>query len=350
MDAPRFCIKNILANDSDESQEVVELNDYHREFNQVTKTSSQLEPAPSTMANEKPPVAVSSDQIDQLVKHLLCTGFLGSNSSQCHSPTSPNDHLERLKNFSWLLPYITADQRPEQSTFGQSSSTQRLSSLPGRQQYLQQNQPSPSEQPSQVQIQRKSPSAQNQNYSARNGNEDFNLQTHAFDLDWKNQLHCGNVPSTLVGSIESTSHGKDESIYSSIQAQRCLNQLILRDIQQKYPGQFFGPMISPNKVCSVVNQGLDVGNSKDVNSSKLDAHRVAKCDPIDGSRSAFQSSSSAHHQASSCNKRRKARTVFSDHQLNGLERRFEGQRYLSTPERFDLAADLNLTETQVKTW
>lgn len=49
-------------------------------------------------------------------------------------------------------------------------------------------------------------------------------------------------------------------------------------------------------------------------------------------------------------KRRKARTVFSDQQLNGLERRFEEQRYLSTPERYDLAADLNLTETQVKTW
>ncbi|KAL8621885.1 hypothetical protein ACOMHN_046089 [Nucella lapillus] len=49
-------------------------------------------------------------------------------------------------------------------------------------------------------------------------------------------------------------------------------------------------------------------------------------------------------------RRRKARTVFSDQQLTGLEKRFEAQRYLSTPERMDLASQLNLSETQVKTW
>ncbi|KAK3107345.1 hypothetical protein FSP39_012358 [Pinctada imbricata] len=49
-------------------------------------------------------------------------------------------------------------------------------------------------------------------------------------------------------------------------------------------------------------------------------------------------------------RRRKARTVFSDQQLNGLEKRFEQQRYLSTPERVELATQLGLSETQVKTW
>ncbi|KAK9497363.1 hypothetical protein O3M35_004696 [Rhynocoris fuscipes] len=49
-------------------------------------------------------------------------------------------------------------------------------------------------------------------------------------------------------------------------------------------------------------------------------------------------------------RRRKARTVFSDHQLTGLEKRFEAQRYLSTPERVELAHALHLSETQVKTW
>ncbi|KAK9876134.1 hypothetical protein WA026_011251 [Henosepilachna vigintioctopunctata] len=49
-------------------------------------------------------------------------------------------------------------------------------------------------------------------------------------------------------------------------------------------------------------------------------------------------------------RRRKARTVFTDQQLAGLEKRFSVQRYLSTPERVELAGALNLTETQVKTW
>lgn len=46
-------------------------------------------------------------------------------------------------------------------------------------------------------------------------------------------------------------------------------------------------------------------------------------------------------------RRRKARTVFSDQQLNGLEKRFESQKYLSTPERVELANNLGLSETQV---
>lgn len=33
-----------------------------------------------------------------------------------------------------------------------------------------------------------------------------------------------------------------------------------------------------------------------------------------------------------------------------MEARFEAQRYLSTPERVELAAALHLSETQVKTW
>lgn len=52
----------------------------------------------------------------------------------------------------------------------------------------------------------------------------------------------------------------------------------------------------------------------------------------------------------SSHKRRKARTVFTDSQLSGLESRFEVQRYLSTPERYELADKLSLSETQVKTW
>jgi hypothetical protein len=49
-------------------------------------------------------------------------------------------------------------------------------------------------------------------------------------------------------------------------------------------------------------------------------------------------------------KQRKARTAFTDHQLNCLEKSFERQKYLSVQDRMELAARLNLSDTQVKTW
>jgi len=66
-----------------------------------------------------------------------------------------------------------------------------------------------------------------------------------------------------------------------------------------------------------------------------------------------------HHAGSSSNgggagsktkKTRKARTAFTDHQLNTLEQSFERQKYLSVQDRMELASKLNLSDTQVKTW
>jgi BarH-like len=49
-------------------------------------------------------------------------------------------------------------------------------------------------------------------------------------------------------------------------------------------------------------------------------------------------------------KQRKARTAFTDHQLQTLEKTFEGQKYLSVQDRMELANKLGLSDTQVKTW
>lgn len=62
-----------------------------------------------------------------------------------------------------------------------------------------------------------------------------------------------------------------------------------------------------------------------------------------------------HHQdAVSCSSassaRKRSRAAFSHAQVYELERRFNTQRYLSGPERADLAGALKLTETQVKIW
>ncbi|ELT97082.1 hypothetical protein CAPTEDRAFT_79432, partial [Capitella teleta] len=48
--------------------------------------------------------------------------------------------------------------------------------------------------------------------------------------------------------------------------------------------------------------------------------------------------------------KKRSRAAFSHAQVFELERRFSHQRYLSAPERADLAQVLKLTETQVKIW
>ncbi|TKR72735.1 hypothetical protein L596_020141 [Steinernema carpocapsae] len=49
-------------------------------------------------------------------------------------------------------------------------------------------------------------------------------------------------------------------------------------------------------------------------------------------------------------KARKARTIFTDKQLQELENTFEKQKYLSVQDRMELAKRLGLSDTQVKTW
>lgn len=72
---------------------------------------------------------------------------------------------------------------------------------------------------------------------------------------------------------------------------------------------------------------------------------------LNGAGSASRPASS-QPSPSSCGgrKQRKARTAFTDHQLQTLEKSFERQKYLSVQDRLELAAKLSLTDTQVKTW
>ncbi len=54
--------------------------------------------------------------------------------------------------------------------------------------------------------------------------------------------------------------------------------------------------------------------------------------------------------SSNTSRRRKARTIFTEEQIDHLEKSFEEKKYLSIPERISLAQVLGLTENQVKTW
>lgn len=72
--------------------------------------------------------------------------------------------------------------------------------------------------------------------------------------------------------------------------------------------------------------------------------------PSSHSRDRNNTSATAATVSSSQRKMRRNRTVFTELQLMGLERRFDSQKYLSTPDRADLARVLGLTQLQVKTW
>ncbi|XP_037333530.2 homeobox protein BarH-like 2 [Pungitius pungitius] len=62
------------------------------------------------------------------------------------------------------------------------------------------------------------------------------------------------------------------------------------------------------------------------------------------------SESDAERSTPRLKKPRRSRTIFTELQLMGLEKKFQKQKYLSTPDRLDLAQSLGLTQLQVKTW
>ncbi|XP_046892186.1 homeobox protein BarH-like 2 [Hypomesus transpacificus] len=64
----------------------------------------------------------------------------------------------------------------------------------------------------------------------------------------------------------------------------------------------------------------------------------------------ISSESETEHNAPRLKKPRRSRTIFTELQLMGLEKKFQKQKYLSTPDRLDLAQSLGLTQLQVKTW
>ncbi|XP_034439831.1 barH-like 2 homeobox protein [Hippoglossus hippoglossus] len=117
-----------------------------------------------------------------------------------------------------------------------------------------------------------------------------------------------------------------------------------------YSTSVSSPHHTPKPESATAPDGFRPKLEQDERGGKLDKrddiHSDMKCNE-DGDR---EISSSRDSPPVRSKKPRKARTAFTDHQLNQLERSFERQKYLSVQDRMDLAAALNLTDTQVKTW
>ncbi|XP_058812305.1 homeobox protein bagpipe [Topomyia yanbarensis] len=91
--------------------------------------------------------------------------------------------------------------------------------------------------------------------------------------------------------------------------------------------------------------------------SPLDMRRSVENDSDCDSPSPYGPLSSLHNGAlvaddlpATATRKKRSRAAFSHAQVFELERRFAQQRYLSGPERSELAKSLRLTETQVKIW
>ncbi|XP_015244662.1 PREDICTED: homeobox protein Nkx-2.3-like [Cyprinodon variegatus] len=116
------------------------------------------------------------------------------------------------------------------------------------------------------------------------------------------------------------------------------------------------PMHQHQLVCSASNiDGFYDSQSKRCVSrlqEKLDAHRSAAAEEmIEKDVRGPDSSPDCNRDPRGANRlRRKPRVLFSQSQVSELERHFRQQRYLSAPEREQLAQTLRLTSTQVKIW
>ncbi|XP_022916066.1 homeobox protein zampogna-like [Onthophagus taurus] len=123
--------------------------------------------------------------------------------------------------------------------------------------------------------------------------------------------------------------------------------------------------VTPFSIKDILNsskkneQDLDYveGQEKAIDMSK-NTKRIGTPDDLPGySGSSYDTDYSRNVQSdeserdpSQSGRKKRSRAAFTHAQVFELERRFSQQRYLSGPERADLAQALKLTETQVKIW
>lgn len=380
----KFCIKNILrgtdADDTADSES--DFSGYkYDELSALERTTSQQSSSESLPVQQRPARPVDA-HFNRLFQSLFGNSLaMDTGSSPCRmlpscgaqsNPPTSEDYMERLKSCGWLLPYIVSSQ--QQSKLIPSPSHEAIAGL-NRPIATQQSQVlsaftnlnctrNPLFNPTSDSSSNLYPDSlascnhfmkQSNSEHPQHGNNE-NPRSSAYDLTRAGTL-AGNGRAEgchlpLIGSMPGNTVEGD-SQFNSNQKGLAIKQLVLKDIRQRYHDQFANRIDNKS---STDFESLDEGNNlsfyKELTSLKSSTNMVSanKLHPANRASACLGTSSAAPNKTQMMQKRRKARTVFSDQQLHGLERRFDVQRYLSTPERYDLAAELNLTETQVKTW
>ncbi|XP_028666419.1 barH-like 2 homeobox protein [Erpetoichthys calabaricus] len=176
-----------------------------------------------------------------------------------------------------------------------------------------------------------------------------NLQHHHHHHSQQQSLQLSPQPPQQIGAAASAPRTATSSF---------LIKDILGDSKPlaacaPYTTTVSSPHHTPKQENATANEGFRPKLEQEESKGKLDKRDEIQSDikcngtKEEGDR---EISSSRESPPVRSKKPRKARTAFSDHQLNQLERSFERQKYLSVQDRMDLAAALNLTDTQVKTW
>ncbi|XP_035674650.1 homeobox protein zampogna-like [Branchiostoma floridae] len=151
------------------------------------------------------------------------------------------------------------------------------------------------------------------------------------------QLNIGVSPALSPRTASQAIAASHEPVTKTTTAEvELVNVQRLSPIQEKARVGLNMQPSPPGRATSTETVPTDPEPEKD--SGAEDSHEDVKTDESDKS------------QQQNKPRKKRSRAAFSHAQVFELERRFSHQRYLSGPERADLAAALKLTETQVKIW
>ncbi|KAF7644477.1 hypothetical protein LDENG_00221360 [Lucifuga dentata] len=147
--------------------------------------------------------------------------------------------------------------------------------------------------------------------------------------------------SSSGGSSEPVPRLEPHLLPGRLQHRTVSSSFLIRDIladcrSDPEPGQVCSELGQPGPGAEPFQSGPEEEN--------LDKSRSRSSD------GEFRDQGGVSDRGAGLKKPRKARTAFSDQQLARLERNFQKQKYLNVQDRMELAATLQLSDTQVKTW
>ncbi|KAK9306247.1 hypothetical protein QLX08_002981 [Tetragonisca angustula] len=184
-----------------------------------------------------------------------------------------------------------------------------------------------------------------ENIVERNG---VSVERLSNGIDARNNNHGGNNGLVERGDASTTMPQRSRFMITDILGGASSKMHQAAGLQsQEPPGS---PPSTPRDLSVRHQSRTSLNNSNLDEDSDASHHDGASVTSNGGKEDDPKSSSSSTLSSAQSKKQRKARTAFTDHQLQTLEKSFERQKYLSVQDRMELAAKLQLTDTQVKTW